>query len=142
MQPQALQPGTLTIHATYPAIAFMLGLFKPVVTIDGQPVKVEWKNATLALTPGIHDVRIHVAYLWPIGRAQLTVDNRSGAPVEIYYASPYIAFSNGAIGYQPVEAPDRTIGLVIFWGAIGLLVLILLCGCIVPALSALSSSST
>jgi hypothetical protein len=142
MQPHGPAGGGLVVHATYPGLAFMLGLFKPVVTVDGTPMKIGWKSEDpLPLPPGVHTVKVHVPYLWEVGKAQLSVDNRAGQPVRLYYAAPYLVYSRGAIGSEPVQSPDRTIGLGIFWGGIALAALIIICGCGSILISAASSSN-
>lgn len=128
---QPPQPGgpTLTINTSYPGIAFMYAMTSPVATINGQPAPLRWGANPIPLPPGVHDVRVHVKYLWDVGHAQLQVDTRSGAPVNVFYAAPAFAIIAGAMDYQPVKSPGQAAGIAIFAGipALFLLLCIGLC---------------
>jgi hypothetical protein len=118
---------TLNIHTKYPWLAFMLAFFKPVATINGHQVPLQWGDNPIPLQPGVYDVQIHVKYLWDVGRAQIQVDNRTGAPATVYYAAPAILFVGGAIDFQPVKPPQEALAIGL---GIGLpVLLILLCCC-------------
>lgn len=119
---------TVTIHTKYPWLAFMLGMFKPTATINGHQVPLRWGENPIPLQPGIYDVQVYVKYLWDVGRAQIQVDNRHGAPVTVYYAAPPIAFMGGAIDFEPVKPPNETLAIVLF--LVIPLVIILLCCCV------------
>jgi hypothetical protein len=130
-QPQPAAGPTLTLHTSYPWLAFMLALFSPVATINGHTVPLQWGDNHIPLQPGVHDVRVHVKYLWEVGRAQLQVDNRAGGPVNVWYAAPPIAFMGGAIDYQPVKPPNQGLAIALFVGIPGALILLsILCCCL------------
>lgn len=116
-----LPASSLTIVTKAPPLgAFM----SPRAEINGHPVPLSWGTNPVGAPPGVHTVDIYVPWLWRSGKAQITVDNRTGPAPTIYYAMPYLAFMRGAIGLQPVKTP----GLVAFIAMLFVPVLaILLC---------------
>ncbi len=116
----------LNLHTRYSWMAFLLALCKPIATINGHQMVLRWGDNAIPLQPGVHNVHLHVKYLWDIGKAQIQVDNRDGAPVNVFYAAPTIMFVPGAIDYQPVKPPHEVLSLVLFV-VIPLLVILLCC---------------
>jgi hypothetical protein len=105
----------------------MLAMFKPIATINGHEVPLQWGDNPIPLQPGVYDVRLHVKYLWDIGKAQIQVNNQHGAPVSVYYAAPPVVFMGGAIDFQPVKPPGQALSIALL---VGIPVLfILLCCC-------------
>ncbi len=112
------------LTATYPAVMFTFGLFKPIATLNGHRVPLNWGQNVLPVPPGIHDVRVHIPYLWDMGRAQIAVDTRDGVPAQVFYAPPWVVFVRGAIGRQPVKSPGLGLLLAL---ALGITAFVLLC---------------
>ena len=116
----------LILHTKYSWLAFILALCKPFATINGHQIQLKWGENVIPLQPGVYDVGIHVKYLWDIGKAQIQVDTTSGAPVQVYYAAPVIAFMDGVVDYQPVKPPAEILSLILFI-AIPVVILLLCC---------------
>ncbi len=112
----------------------MLAFFKPIATINGHQVPLQWGENPIPLQPGVYDVRVHVKYLWDIGKAQIQVDTRSGQPVQVFYAAPAIAFMAGAIDYQPVKPPAEMLSMILLVAIPALFVLLCCCGSILSSL--------
>jgi hypothetical protein len=99
---------TITVTARYFPLAFLLALVKPVLIIDGQPVRMGWNAPVLVpVTAGQHHVHIHTPYLLPrrMGKADLVVTAYPGRTVELEYKSPLVVFADGALGSPPQKYP-------------------------------------
>lgn len=132
--------GAIAVTTRYHWSAFLLGLFKPEVTINGQTVARTWGRTVIPVAPGQHHLHVHVPYLLPprIGNADLPVAVHPGQTVELEYKTPMIVFMNGALGAPPQKYPGFgiQIGLMIF------LLLMILCSCGLTIFSASMSAST
>ena len=102
--PQPPQPAGNTgieITASFFVLAFILHLFKPVFTIDGQAVKSKWKTPTFFPTaPGQHQVQVHFPYLVmkAAGKAVTSVNVQPGQVVRVAYrAVPWLVILPGKI---------------------------------------------
>ncbi|GGR12716.1 hypothetical protein GCM10010168_33080 [Actinoplanes ianthinogenes] len=109
-QPGYLQAGGAAIAITmrYAPIAFLLGIVKPVLTVDNQPVPAAWKRRIVVpVTAGPHFLHVHVPYLLPrrIGKADLPISVTPGETVSLEYRAPVIAFLRGALGGPPQRYP-------------------------------------
>jgi hypothetical protein len=103
----------ITVTARYFPLAFLLALVKPVLIIDGQPVRMHWNDPVVVpVTPGQHHVHVHTPYLLPrrMGKADLVVTAHPGQTVELEYKSPLVVFAGGALG----PAPQRYPGMAAF----------------------------
>jgi hypothetical protein len=135
--------GVIALTLKYMPLAFLFGLFKPVVELNGQPTPVRsWGRHEIPVPPGQYHLHIHVPYLLPprVGNADLPLYVNPGQTAELEYRAPTIAFLNGALGAPPQKYP----GLVATWIIMGLSLLILLCVCggiIIAAVNGSSSSS-
>ncbi len=110
--------GTATVAVTmrYAPIAFLFGIRKPVLTIDGQRVRAGWKRRVVVpVNPGSHLVHVHVPYLLPprAGKADLPVQLGPGQAVSLEYRAPLIAFMRGALGTSPQRYPGVAATVVI-----------------------------
>lgn len=133
------QAGQLRIVTKFHWLAFIFALFKPIATINGQEVKLIWGENLIPAPPGLHQITIHIPYLWKVGTATITVDNTAGAPT-VHYSAPMWAFGGGAIGYEPQKFPGMT-AVIILYGALAAFILFCCCGSfIVSALNGASSS--
>ncbi|WP_157441725.1 hypothetical protein [Actinoplanes awajinensis] len=119
-QPPPGYPATgataIAITMRYAPIAFLLGLFTPVLTVNGQPVPVAWKRpAVLPVGPGQYHVHAHVPYLIPtrIGKADLVVNIGPGQTADLEYRAPLIAFLRGALGPAPQRYPGMAAAVAI-----------------------------
>jgi hypothetical protein len=137
VHPNQGQSATLNIHTKYSWLAFMLAMFKPVATINGHQVQLQWGDNPIPLQPGVYDIQVHTKYLWDIGKARIQVDNRHGGPVSVYYAAPTLMFVGGAIDHQPVKPPHEALSIGIL---VGLPVLFVLLCCCMGSLSSMSGS--
>jgi hypothetical protein len=97
---------------------------RPQATINGYPVSLTWGSNTIGIAPGVHQVDIWMPWLWRFGQAAITVDNRYDPAPAVYYATPWVNFGAGAIGFSPVRNPMLWLFLALF-----VLPLVLLVGC-------------
>ncbi|WP_243792799.1 hypothetical protein [Saccharopolyspora gloriosae] len=129
-QPAAMAPppagmGRVVLDASYAPPAFMLALFKPGVTINGQPgPPAVWGRTVIDLPPGQHQIEVHVNYLWKFGSATAVIPVNAGQQLEAYYKPPMQAFGSGAIGPVPQSTPNigLTIGYLVACVVLGVLI--------------------
>ncbi|MEU4695038.1 hypothetical protein [Actinoplanes sp. NPDC023714] len=127
---------TIAVTMRYAPLAFLLGMFTPVLEIDGQGVPAIWGRVATSVALGEHHVHVHVPYLMParIGTAETTVLAVPGRTVELEYRAPLLSFLRGNLGVPPQRYP----GLA---AAVALLLLaatLLACGCVGIVISATS----
>ncbi|MFI5932274.1 hypothetical protein [Actinoplanes sp. NPDC051494] len=132
--------GAIALTLKYHWLAFMLGLFKPEVTLNGHPVANAWGRTVIPVPPGQHHLHVHVPYLLPprIGSADLPVPVQPGQTVELEYRAPMVAFMGGALGAPPQKYPGMIVTIILSVVAL----LLILCVCGGTVLAALSSGST
>ncbi|GAA2603717.1 hypothetical protein Adu01nite_34770 [Paractinoplanes durhamensis] len=121
-------------------MAFMLGLFKPVIEINGQRVGNTWSRQIIPLAPGQYLLHVHVPYLWPLGPADLPVNIYPGQTLELEYRAPMIAFIRGALGAPPQKWPGLVATIILF-AIVGILFLCI-CGGIIVGIVADSGNSS
>ena len=132
--------GAIAVTLKYHPIAFLMGLFKPVLELNGQPAGRAWGRQVIPLPPGSYHVHVHVPYLLPprIGPADLGVTVYPGQTVELEYRAPMIAFLNGALGSPPQKFPGFAASIALM--IVSLVLLLCVCGGVV--LAALAGNST
>jgi hypothetical protein len=132
--------GAIAVTTKYFWAAFLLGLFKPEISINGQVAAKAWGRTVLPVPPGQYHVHVHVPYLLPsrIGSADVGITVQPGQTVEVEYRAPTIAFLNGAIGAPPQKYP----GMIATYILLAVSAVILLCVCGGVLLAALSNGST
>jgi len=120
--------GAIAVTLKYHPIAFLLGLFKPQVQLNGHDVANAWGRQVIPVPPGQYHVHVHVPYLIPprIGVADLSVPVHPGQTVELEYRAPMIAFMKGAMGAPPQKYPGMAASIVLL--AVALLLVLCLCG--------------
>ncbi|GIE92427.1 hypothetical protein [Actinoplanes regularis] len=103
----------LSIDLRYPAGAFVYGMTKPRVTVDGHEVPVhDWgQNYFDVVVGGPHRIEIYVPYALPrrAGRARLDVMvPEQGVALE--YMAPSFTFARGSLGApgQQVSVGHKT----------------------------------
>ncbi|BCJ56190.1 hypothetical protein Asp14428_76650 [Actinoplanes sp. NBRC 14428] len=147
-QPWGAQPpgapqggGAIALTTKYHPLAFMLGLFKPQVEINGHPAANAWGRTVIPVPAGQHHVHVHVPYLLPprIGSADLGVPVHPGQTVELEYRAPMIAFIGGALGAPPQKYPGMAVTIVLM--VISLVILLCVCGGFILALASGGSNS-
>jgi hypothetical protein len=137
VQPQ--QQG-IALTTKYHPLAFMLGLFKPVIEINGQRAGNAWGRQVIPLQPGQYHLHVHVPYLWPLGPADLPVNVYPGQTVELEYRAPMIAFIKGALGMPPQKWPGLVATIILF--AIVAVLFLCVCGGIIVGILSDSGSSS
>jgi hypothetical protein len=139
--PQEQQPGSgIALTTKFNPLAFMLGLFKPVIEINGQRAANAWGRQVIPLQPGQYQVHVHVPYLWRVGPADLPVNVYPGQLVELEYRAPLVAFIGGAMGAPPQKWPGLTLTIIMFV-IVGILFLCVCGGIIVAALNSNTTSA-
>ena len=139
MQPQ--QGSGIALTTKYHWLAFMLGLFKPVIEINGYRAGNAWGRQVIPLQPGQYQLHVHVPYLWPLGTANLPVNVYPDQFVELEYRAPMIAFIRGALGAPPQKWPGMVATIILF-AVVGVLFLCVCGGIIVAAISDSGSNSS
>jgi hypothetical protein len=126
--PQSNGGGAIALTLKYNPIAFLMGLFKPKVEINGHQVQGAWNRMVLPVQPGNYHIHVHVPYLLPtrIGNADLSVTVHPGQTVELEYRAPMIAFMGGALGAPPQKYPGMAVSIVLL--AVSLVLLLCVCG--------------
>ncbi|MFC7529819.1 hypothetical protein [Actinoplanes sp. GCM10030250] len=116
---------TIAVTLKYAPLAFLLGLYTPVLEVDGQPVPASWGRVVTSVTLGPHHVHVHVPYLMPsrIGVAETDVVAVPGRTVELEYRAPLLSFMAGAIGSPPQRYPGLAAAVIL------LVVTVMLAGC-------------
>jgi hypothetical protein len=134
--------GAIAVTLKYHPIAFIFGLLKPKVQINGHEAATGWGRKVLPVPPGQYHLHVHVPYLLPpqIGPADLGVTVQPGQTVELEYRTPMINFMKGALGVPPQKYPGMTAAIIIW--AISLLILLCVCGGVVVAAVSSSNSSS
>lgn len=126
------------IHATDPYAELTRRSSWVGLSIDGGPRRaLRFGTSRIVLPPGRH--QLHFTFpLKPDGGARLAIDTTGGAPVQVYYAAAFNAFSPGTVGFQPDRQAAHTrswirnmnkwlwVALAVCFGLIGLIVLGLL----------------
>jgi hypothetical protein len=133
--PQGNEGGAIALTLKYHPVAFLMGLFKPRVEINGHQIQGAWNRTVLPVQPGQYHVHVHVPYLIPsrIGVADLNVQVLPGQTVELEYRAPMIAFMAGAMGAPPQKYPGMVASIVLL--VVSLVVLLCVCGgCVIGSL--------
>ena len=133
--------GALALTLKFNPLAFLLGLFKPRVELNGHPVQAGWGRTVVPVPPGQYHVHVHVPYLLPsrIGVADLPVTVYPGQTVELEYRAPMIAFLGGALGAPPQKYPGMAASIALL--AVSLVLLLCVCGGFVLAAASSGSGS-
>jgi hypothetical protein len=124
--------GAIALTLKYMPLAFMFGLFKPVVELNGHPAGVRsWGPQVIPVPPGQYHLHVHVPYLLPskIGSADVPLYVAPGQTAELEYRAPTIAFLNGALGAPPQKYPGIIASYILM--AVSLVILLCVCGGIV-----------
>ncbi len=104
MQPTA----GLEVTTAYSPWAFLLGIVRPRVVLDGAPPLVwRWGTATVPVSPGCHRVECFFRWgLFPVaGRGVLDVDVPAGGLVRLRYVAPtWFVFSRGQLTHEGTVA--------------------------------------
>jgi hypothetical protein len=125
--------GAIAVTLKYHPLAFLLGLFKPQVQLNGHDVANAWGRQVIPVQPGQYHVHVHVPYLIPprIGVADLPVMVHPGQTLELEYRAPMIAFMKGALGTPPQKYPGMVASILLI--VFGLLIVLCVCGGIIIA---------
>ncbi|WIM98772.1 hypothetical protein ACTOB_002382 [Actinoplanes oblitus] len=118
---------TIAVTLRYAPLAFLLGLFTPILEIDGRNVPAGWGRVTTPVALGEHHVHVHIPYLLPsrLGAAETTVLALPGKTAELEYRAPLLAFLHGALGPPPQKYPGLVLTVLLLIVAAVLAV----CGC-------------
>ncbi|MFI5844493.1 hypothetical protein ACIA8K_32835 [Catenuloplanes sp. NPDC051500] len=113
--PPAGQISAIAVTARYSWLAFVLALFRPSLTVNGQPVPAAWGRTVVPVPPGQHHVQVYVPYLLPprVGPAETVVPVHPGQVVEVEYRAPVIAWIGGAIGPAPQPVRGLAAGIAL-----------------------------
>jgi hypothetical protein len=129
-QPMAPPPpgmGRIVLDTSFFPLQFVLYLFKPGITINGQVYPVaRWGTNVIDLRPGQYHLQVHTNYLWQYGNAVATIPVNAGQPVNVFYRAPGTPWGPGAIGPVPQPTPNLAVmWLVSFAPAVLVLLLVL-----------------
>lgn len=105
------------MHSSYHPMAFKLGLTRPVVTLKGRSMEVEWGETPFDLPAGNHHVRVAARHHGEFGPAELSVTIHPGRVTTVYYRPPAGVWMKGAIGFAPQKtrgmAAVMTVGVLV-----------------------------
>ncbi len=134
--------GAIAVTLKYNPLAFILGLFKPKVLINGQEAATGWGRTVLPVPPGQYHLHVHVPYFLPpqVGPADLGVNVYPGQTVELEYRAPMINFMKGALGTAPQKYPGMIASIIML--AISLLIILCVCGGSIVAMVSDSNTSS
>ncbi|UZJ24061.1 hypothetical protein RHODO2019_12875 [Rhodococcus antarcticus] len=123
-----VQPGwgRLVVDTSFFPLAFVLYLFGPLVTVDGQERGRTWGRVAIDVPAGQHRVDVLTRYLFPIAQASLDVVVQPGQEVPVFYRTPAIIFMSGSIGHVPQGTKGLLLMVVLPLGILGLVLLLLL----------------
>ena len=127
-QPYSQQPGgAIALTLKYHWMAFMLGLFKPVVELNGHPAANAWGRQVIPVPAGQYHLHVHVPYFLPprLGAADLPVNVYPGQTVELEYKAPLAVFFKGALGMPPQKYPGAVLQIIL----LVFVLIIILCVC-------------
>ncbi|MFQ6394800.1 hypothetical protein ACLMAJ_15225 [Nocardia sp. KC 131] len=117
-------PPGLTVDASYSGWAFLLGLTKPKILINGQRVpNTRWGPNHIPVGPGQYHVKVATPWLFDMGPATVTAPIAEGPGARFYYRAPVVIFLNGAIGQVPQKTPGMAF-LYVTWGLAALIMLL------------------
>jgi hypothetical protein len=137
----APQPSAVAVTAKYHPLAFVFGLCKPQIELNGRVVALGWGRHVVPVPAGQYLVHVHVPYLLPprLGPADLGVAVLPGGAVELEYRAPMINFIDGALGAPPQKWPGIIASIILL---VALLCLVLCLGGAVVALMFANSTSS
>jgi hypothetical protein len=93
-----VQQSAIVVKTRVFPLAFLLYLFKTLVTVDGTTWTLPWGEHTFPVAPGTHQVGIAFKYIFgPTGANQATVQVAPGQVVQVDYRSPFIVFMKGKL---------------------------------------------
>jgi hypothetical protein len=97
--PAAAPTAAIEVTTGFMFLAFLLYLFKPVISVDGVANKVNWGETHIPVAPGRHQVEVWLPYLFYkfMGRNGIVVDVAQGSVVKISWRSPWLVFLQGPI---------------------------------------------
>ncbi|HEY4377884.1 MAG TPA: hypothetical protein VGM93_12035 [Acidimicrobiales bacterium] len=90
----------IEVKASFFFLAFLLFLFKPVISIDGsEGFKGQWGINPVPVPPGQHRVEVWCPYIFLrfMGRNGVTVDVPAGSVVRVRWRVPLFVFLKGSI---------------------------------------------
>ncbi|MFD0899497.1 hypothetical protein [Actinomadura sediminis] len=138
MSPRSGSPHSAAAQSGAGSVVIRLRPFRMAGQRGGLPVLVHAGEQVLRLAPGdnplplppgVWPVRVWCSYFGiKVGKAETTVDTRAGGTVLLHYAPPHTIYSGGALAYEPVERPGRSVLVGIFVGAFALVVAMVLLG--------------
>jgi hypothetical protein len=96
---RASAAGTVRVHTSFMALAFVLSMVKTGVVIDGQRYVVPWGTNGFPVSPGRHHVRVFFNYFLPkeAGANEVDVVVAPGETVDVSYRAPWLVFLKGRI---------------------------------------------
>ena len=124
--PPSGPPGGATaiaVTAKFFPLAWFFFFIKPKIFLNGQQVAATWGRTVIPVSPGQHQLNIHVPYFLPseVGPAAMTVAVAPGQTVELEYRAPMWAFSPGSLGAPPQQYNGMLPTIAVFLAAFGVL---------------------
>jgi hypothetical protein len=95
----------IVVETSYFPLNWFLGFTGPTITLNGQPMNVNWGQRIIDLPPGQYHVQVHTRYLGRFGPAEAVVPVGLGQQAPVYYRAPAALLVNGAIGPVPQSTP-------------------------------------
>lgn len=118
--------GRVVLDMSFFPLQFVLYLFQPGITINGQVYPAaKWGMNVIDLPPGQYQLQVHTNYLWQFGNAVATIPVSAGQSVNVFYRTSGTPWGPGAIGPVPQQTPNLAVMLVISFAPLVFLLLLL-----------------
>ena len=80
----------LTVHTSFPFIAWLLYFFTPIIEIKGKEYRSSWGKRKFEMKPGSYTIRIWFKYFWieRCGYNEITFDLHEGDERTLKYRMP------------------------------------------------------
>jgi hypothetical protein len=118
-QPPPAAVGYLRFHLQG-AFLITTGI-KPILTLNGTPVKVKYGENTIPLQPGRYVVEASQVWRSHHGHASYPITIEPGEVVDVWYAGPATQYHKGSIGPSEQQREGLRNAYVLLLGVLGVL---------------------
>ena len=94
---------------------------KPILTLNGTPVKVKYGENTIPLQPGRYVVEASQVWRSHHGHASYPITIEPGEVVDVWYAGPATQYHKGSIGPSEQQREGLRNAYVLLLGVLGVL---------------------
>ena len=99
--------GLVRINARYMPLAFLYGLCRVRVMIDGEEFTQGWGEQSYEVSPGQHRIAVRFRYCFiPVGDAAVDIEIDGGAHLRLQYDAPVLSVFGPGELHQIVDVRD------------------------------------